>query len=62
MSSTIPISDEILFVKKSVANHLTDYLKVNKDPTVKLIQRWKTSDNIHTNWIVKRATRKISID
>ena len=54
--------DEILFVKKSVANHLTDYLKVNKDPTVKLIQRWKASDNIHTKWIVKRATRKISID
>ena len=44
--------DEILFVKKSVANHLTDYLKVNRDPTVKLIEKWK----------IKRATRKISID
>ncbi len=54
--------DEILFVKKSVANHLTDYLKVNRDPTVKLIEKWNASDNLHTKWIIKRATRKISID
>jgi len=54
--------DEILFVKKSVANHLTDWLKVNKEPTVKLIKRWQKSENKHTQWIIKRATRKISID
>ena len=54
--------DEIMFVKKSVANHLTDWLKVNKEPTVDLIEKWNKSDNKNTKWIVKRATRKISID
>jgi len=54
--------DEVLFVKKSVANHLTDWLKVNREPTVKLITRWKESDNRHTKWIIKRATRKIPVD
>ncbi len=54
--------DEVMFVKKSVANHLTDWLKVNKEPTVELIKKWELSDNKHTKWIVKRATRKISID
>jgi 3-methyladenine DNA glycosylase AlkC len=54
--------DEVMFVKKSVANHLTDWLKVNKEPTVKLLNKWKETDNKHTRWIIKRATRKISID
>ncbi|MGP1420012.1 MAG: DNA alkylation repair protein [Tannerella sp.] len=51
--------DEILFVKKSVANHLTDWLKVNREAVLPLIERWKTSANPHTQWIIKRATRKI---
>ncbi len=51
--------DEILFVKKSVANHLTDWLKVNRGAVLPLIERWKTSANPHTQWIIKRATRKI---
>ena len=50
--------DEIMFVKKSVANHLTDWLKVNKEAVLPLIFRWKTSENTHTQWIIKRATRK----
>ncbi len=54
--------DEVMFVKKSVANHLTDWLKVNKEPTKDLIKKWRNSDNRHTQWIIKRATRKISID
>lgn len=52
--------DEIKFVQKSVANHLTDYLKVNPTPTIKLLKRWKKSKNKNTQWIVKRATRKIN--
>lgn len=52
--------DEILFVKKSVANHLTDWLKVNKEAVLPLIHRWKISENPHTQWIIKRATRKYS--
>ncbi|AEK24133.1 conserved hypothetical protein [Capnocytophaga canimorsus] len=51
--------DEILFVKKSVANHLTDWLKVNRQAVLPLIERWKTSENPNTQWIIKRATRKI---
>ncbi len=50
--------DPIKFVQKSVANHITDYLKVNTDPTLKLLSRWKKTDNVHTLWIVKYATRK----
>ncbi len=50
--------DEIKFVQKSVANHLTDYLKVNPEPTVQLLKKWTKSKNPHTMWIVKHATRK----
>ncbi|MDO4780513.1 MAG: DNA alkylation repair protein [Bacteroides sp.] len=50
--------DEIMFVKKSVANHITDWIKVNKDAVTPLIESWKTSDNENTKWIIKRATRK----
>lgn len=49
--------DEVMFVKKSVANHLTDWIKVNPNAVMPLIERWKTSSNKHTQWIVKRATR-----
>jgi 3-methyladenine DNA glycosylase AlkC len=51
-----------MFVKKSVANHLTDWLKVNKKPTADLLHKWSESNNQDTLWIIKRATRKISID
>ena len=53
--------DEIMFVKKSVGNHLTDWLKVNYEPTKKLLEAWQLSENKNTKWIIKRATRKISI-
>ena len=53
--------DEIMFVKKSVGNHLTDWLKVYYEPTKKLLKEWQTSKNKHTQWIIKRATRKINI-
>lgn len=52
--------DDSRFVRKSVANHLTDYLKVNPVPTRKLLQAWRQSKHPHTVWIVKHATRKIS--
>lgn len=52
--------DDIKFVKKSVANHLTDYLKVNPEPTRQLIDEWRQSSDKNTQWIVKHATRKIS--
>lgn len=51
--------DQVKFVQKSVANHLTDYLKVNPAPTRLLIDAWKKSENKNTQWIIKHATRKI---
>ena len=50
--------DSIKFVQKSVANHITDYIKVNPDTTWGLIAAWKKSKNKNTQWVVKHATRK----
>lgn len=50
--------DPVKFVKKSVANHLTDYIKVNPEAAFQLIDSWSKTDNIHTLWIIKHATRK----
>lgn len=58
---TLLKEDEIKFVKKSVANHLTDWLKVNREPAAALIRNWSESDNPHTQWIIRHATRKISL-
>ena len=51
--------DPIKFVKKSIANHLTDYIKVNPKPTFELIENWKSIDNEDTQWIINYATRKL---
>ena len=53
--------DNIKFVQKSVANHLTDYLKVNLESTVPLLKEWDKSKNKNTKWILKHATRKIKV-
>lgn len=52
--------DDVMYVKKSVANHLTDWLKVSPIHARKVIASWRQSKNAHTLWIVARATRKIS--
>ncbi len=49
--------DEIKFVKKSVANHLRDWIKVNSGEAQKIIRRWSKSKNEHTQWILKHAQR-----
>lgn len=49
--------DEIKFVKKSVANHLRDWTKVNPKAALKLIESWSKSKNEHTKWILKHAQR-----
>lgn len=53
-------TDNILFVKKSVANNVRDYLKVNKEQAEKLLQKWSKTDNKNTLWIIKHATRKMN--
>jgi 3-methyladenine DNA glycosylase AlkC len=55
------IEDDIKFVQKSVANNVTDYLKVNKEAAIKFIQKYSISENKNTQWILKHATRKIKI-
>jgi 3-methyladenine DNA glycosylase AlkC len=52
-------TEHIKFVKKSVANNLTDYIKVNSNRTFELIDNWKVIDNEHTQWIINYATRKL---
>lgn len=49
--------DEIKFVKKSVANHVRDWVKVNPKEAKKLIADWSKSKNEHTKWILKHAQR-----
>lgn len=49
--------DEIKFVKKSVANHLRDWVKVNPKEAQKVIARWQKTKNEHTRWILKHAQR-----
>lgn len=49
--------DEVKFVKKSVANHLRDWIKVNPEKTQKIISRWTKSKNEHTQWILRHAQR-----
>ncbi len=53
-------ADEITFVKKSVANHVRDWIKVNPIATKKLIARWEKTKNRHTQWILKHAQRKMN--
>ncbi len=49
--------DEVRFVKKSVANHLRDWLKVAPKEAQKVVARWSKSKNEHTKWILKHAQR-----
>lgn len=49
--------DEVKFVKKSVANHVRDWIKVNPKEAKKLIADWSKSKNEHTKWILKHAQR-----
>jgi len=49
--------DEVKFVKKSVANHLRDWLKVNPTEAEKVIKYWSKSENDDTMWILKHARR-----
>jgi 3-methyladenine DNA glycosylase AlkC len=49
--------DTIKFVKKSVANHLRDWIKVNPSAAKEVVRRWSESKNENTQWILKHAQR-----
>jgi 3-methyladenine DNA glycosylase AlkC len=51
--------DPVRFVQKSVANHITDYIKVNPTAAGELLRSWQRSRNENTAWIIRHATRKL---
>lgn len=60
---TLPIlerlkSDDELYVRKSVANHLNDFSKDHAPLLVQTVKKWDLSHE-HTAWIVKHACRTL---
>ncbi|MFI5203349.1 MAG: DNA alkylation repair protein [Flavobacteriales bacterium] len=60
---TLPIleklkTDEELYVRKSVANHLNDFSKDHPALLIDTLKNWNL-DNQHTAWIVKHACRTL---
>ncbi|NBC84540.1 MAG: 3-methyladenine DNA glycosylase [Bacteroidetes bacterium] len=56
------MKDPVMFVKKSVANNLNDYLKDNETAAWTFVDQWKSNENRHTQWILNHALRnKIKI-
>jgi 3-methyladenine DNA glycosylase AlkC len=51
-------TDKELYVKKSVANHLNDFSRIQTDWMLKLINTWDKK-NEHTAWIIKHASRTL---
>jgi 3-methyladenine DNA glycosylase AlkC len=51
-------TDESLYVKKSVANHLNDLSKDSPSYMLNVVKSWDHK-NLHTSWIVKRACRSL---
>lgn len=51
-------SDESLYVRKSVANHLNDVSKDQPEKLLRFIRKWDDT-NGHTAWIIKRACRSL---
>lgn len=62
-AKTLPIleklkADKELYVKKSVANHLNDFSRINPDWMLKVVKGWDKK-NGDTAWIVKHASRTL---
>lgn len=51
-------ADPVRFVRKSVANHLTDYVKENPRAVEPLLDKWSRSNNGHTRWILKQVNKR----
>lgn len=51
--------EEVMFVKKSVANNLADYFKVNPQAAYGLVEKWENVDDPNTRWIIKHSMRKV---
>ncbi len=62
-NSTLPIleilkEDKELYVKKSVANHLNDFSRIDAGWMLKVINSWDKK-NTDTAWIIKHASRTL---
>lgn len=51
-------SDDELYVRKSVANHLNDISKDNAEWMLRVLSSWEKT-NVNTSWIVKHASRTL---
>lgn len=49
--------DDSKFVQKSVANNIGDYLKVNFNAALKLLNRWKVKPTPQRVWVIKHSLR-----
>ena len=50
--------DNELYVKKSVANHLNDFSRINPEWMLKVVNSWDKKHE-HTSWIIKHASRTL---
>ncbi len=53
------MEDDVAFVRRSVANNIADYLKVNKSAALAFMKPYRASKHPHTKWILKHATRRL---
>lgn len=51
--------DDVLYVRRSVANHLNDIAKDHPDLVVATLRRWQKSRHPGTQWLVKHALRTL---
>lgn len=63
-SPTLPIlerlkSDESMFVRKSVANHLNDITKDHPDLALQVATRWSQDATDETRWVIRHALRTL---
>jgi 3-methyladenine DNA glycosylase AlkC len=47
------------FVQKSVGNNINDLYKDRPDLAQKIIDQWVTSQNLHTQWIIRHGQRSL---
>lgn len=52
--------EKIKFVQKSVANNLTDYIKVNPERAFEFMKQWENTGNDDTRWMLRYAKRKMT--
>jgi len=55
------MKDDSAFVRRSVANNIADYLKVNTPVAIAFMRPYQSSIHPHTKWILKHATRRVKV-